>query len=178
MILPSKQTDALLIDKEAIMSISPYQYQLLTQSFATLKPNFHCFCVSLHSQLKRYDLQLVVPNSPKYLLNIEHRIHTFLHEAIALLPQQSALVDLVQQYKSDFHTLRLSEYDIAVICHTMLETLQLHLGRQFTLALRNAWRKALHMFANIIKSVAFNTTNVVNLQHFRQQKQHQISTLR
>ena len=160
------------------MSISPYQYQLLTQSFATLKPNFHCFCVSLYTQLKRYELEFAMPSSPKHLLTVEHSIQTFLSEGIALLPQQSALVDLITQHKLHFAELKLSEQDIAVLCHTMLETLQLHLGRQFTLALRNAWRKALHMFANIIKSVVFQTSNVVNLQNFRQQKQQQLSTLR
>ncbi|KAF7774491.1 hypothetical protein PCIT_a0947 [Pseudoalteromonas citrea] len=160
------------------MSISPYQYQLLTQSFTTLKPNFHCFCVSLHTQLKNYNLELALPSSSKYLLNIEHNIQLFLSEGIALLPQQSALVDLIKRHKPHFDALKLSEQDIAVLCHTMLETLQLHLGRQFTLALRNAWRKALHMFANIIKSVVFQTSNVVNLQSFRQQKQQQFSTIR
>jgi hypothetical protein len=160
------------------MSISPYQYQLLTQSFATLKPNFHCFYVSLHAQLKRYELELAMPSTSKYVFNIEHCIQTFLNDGIALLPQQSALVNFITQNKPHFTALNLSEQDIALLCQSVLETLQLHLGRQFTLALRNAWRKALHMFANIIKSVVFQTSNVVNLQSYRQQKQHHLSTIR
>lgn len=164
--------------QEAIMSISPYQYQLLTQSFSSLQPNFHSFFVSLQSRLKCYNLQLATPDSPQHIRTIEHGVHTFLKEATALLPQQDALVDFIIQSKKHLHHLGLCEPDISVLAQSILETIQVHLGRQFTLALRNAWRKALHMFANIIRSVVFQANNVVNLQHFRQQKHQQTSTLR
>ncbi|NOU52462.1 globin [Pseudoalteromonas sp. JBTF-M23] len=159
------------------MSISPYQYQLLTQSFATLQPNFHCFCVSLRTQLNRYEMQLQLPQSNEQLITIEHRLSKFIQEALYLLPQQEQLAQFIYTNAHRLAQLKPSERDISVLCNTMITTLQLHLGAQFTLALRNAWRKALHIFANIIKSVLFKSSNVVCLGQFRAHKQKLTSTI-
>ncbi|WP_105167039.1 globin [Pseudoalteromonas sp. T1lg23B] len=158
------------------MSISPYQYQLLTQSFATIQPNFHCFCVSLRTQLNRYEVQLVLPNNNEQLISIEQRASKFIQEALYLLPQQEQLASFIQLHAPRFMLLNPSERDITVLCNVMISTLQLHLGAQFTLALRNAWRKALHIFANIIKNALFGSSNVVCLHEFKLQKQQQAST--
>ncbi|CAH9059741.1 hypothetical protein PSECIP111951_03051 [Pseudoalteromonas holothuriae] len=160
------------------MSISPYQYQLLTQSFSTLQPNFHCFCISLKTQLNRYEMQLLLPQNNEQLLCVEHRVSQFIQEALYLLPQQEQLTGFVRLHACQLSSLNPNERDISVLCNAMISTLQLHLGAQFTLALRNAWRKALHIFANIIKSVLFGSNNVVSLAHFKTHKQQRTSTLR
>ncbi|BBN80864.1 hypothetical protein PA25_08490 [Pseudoalteromonas sp. A25] len=160
------------------MSISPYQYQLLTQSFSMLQPNFHCFCVSLRSQFNRYEMQLQLPNNNEQLITIEHRVSKFIQEALYLLPQQEQLAQFIGIHARNLTLLKPSESDISIICNAMIATLQLHLGAQFTLAMRNAWRKALHIFANIIKNVLFHSSNVVCLEQFRANKQQLTLTIR
>jgi hypothetical protein len=152
------------------MSISPYQYQLLTQSLSIIQPNFHCFCVSLQTQVNRYDTQLLLPNNNEQLLSVEQSFSRFIQEAVYLLPQQEQLAHFIKKCAPNLAMLNPSERDISVLCNAMICTLQLHLGAQFTLALRNAWRKALHIFANIIKEELFNISNVVSLQQIREQR--------
>ncbi|ALU44727.1 hypothetical protein [Pseudoalteromonas rubra] len=151
------------------MSISPYQYQLLNQSFTTLKPNFHCFCVSLYNKLKQRQVTMALPESERHVLSLEYRLHDFMQQCLVHLPRQQELTRFLHQQSILIAALAPSVNDITTFCNSLLEILKLHLGAQFTLAVRNAWKRALHVFANIIKSELFGISNVVELAHYRNQ---------
>ncbi|MBB1418280.1 hypothetical protein H5187_13410 [Pseudoalteromonas sp. SG44-1] len=45
------------------MSISAHHQKMLLRSIAIIKPNFHCFTVTFHMQLKRHALTMQWPSS-------------------------------------------------------------------------------------------------------------------
>ncbi|MCG7536420.1 globin [Pseudoalteromonas sp. OOF1S-7] len=158
------------------MSISPYQYQLLNQSFTTLKPNFHCFCVSLYNKLKQHRVTMALPESEQHMLSLEYRLHDFMQQCLTHLPRQQELTCFFRHQSILIATLAPSASDINTMCNCLLEVLKLHLGTQFTLAVRNAWKRALHVFANIIKSELFGISNVVELARYRDQTKARLRT--
>ncbi|MCF2857841.1 globin [Pseudoalteromonas sp. SMS1] len=153
------------------MSISPYQYQLLSQSFATIKPNFHCFCVSFNHRLKMHPMSMRVPEAEHQILAIEYQLRAFIQQSLLRIANQKELCQYIVDNIASVKTLRPSVCDIKILCNCFLDTLKVHLGKQFTLAVRNAWKRALHIVANVLKSELFGMTNVVYLDQFRQKHQ-------
>ncbi|MCO7190306.1 MULTISPECIES: globin [unclassified Pseudoalteromonas] len=158
------------------MSISPYQYQLLNQSFTTLKPNFHCFCVSFYNKLKQCRVSMTLPESDQHVLSLEYRLQDFMQQCLIHLPRQHELTQFLRQQSILIAALCPSVKDISTFCNSLLEVLKLHLGSQFTLAVRNAWKRALHVFANIIKAELFGISNVVQLDRYRNQAAARLRT--
>ncbi|KZN50639.1 globin [Pseudoalteromonas luteoviolacea] len=153
------------------MSISPYQYQLLSQSFATIKPNFHCFCVSFNHRLKMHPMSMVIPNAESQILTIEYQLRAFIQQSLIRMANQKELCRYITENIATIKSLRPSACDIRILCNCFLDTLKVHLGKQFTLAVRNAWKRALHIVANVLKAELFGMSNIVYLDQIRQQKQ-------
>lgn len=150
------------------MSISPYQYRMLTQSLAVVRPNFNCFCVSFTNQLARYELSNNATIKSPTLL--ENEFFRFIHQCVGLTLEHHNLVDYLKTLTPVLRSYGLTERDISVMCNCFLSTLQLHLGRQYTLAMRNAWRRLLHIVANILNHELHGRTNVVSLMEHRTKK--------
>ncbi|KZN63678.1 globin [Pseudoalteromonas luteoviolacea] len=153
------------------MSISPYQYQLLSQTFATIKPNFHCFCVSFNHRLNMHPMSMHIPSAEHQILAIEYQLRAFIQQSLLRIANQQELCRYIVENIASIKALRPSVCDIKILCNCFLDTLKVHLGKQFTLAVRNAWKRALHIIANVLKSELFGMTNVVYLEQFRLKRQ-------
>ncbi|MFC0118549.1 globin [Pseudoalteromonas xiamenensis] len=152
------------------MSISPYQYRMLTQSLAVVRPNFHCFCVSFRKQISNYQLNTSFTFSDEGILNDENEFFRFVHQCVGLILEHNNLVDYLSQTAKKLREYNLTERDICVLCNCFLATIQLHLGKQYTLAMRNAWRRLLHVVSNILNHEMHGRTNVVSLHEHRLKK--------
>lgn len=150
------------------MSISPYQYRMLTQSLAVVRPNFNCFCISLSNQLDRYEVSCF--SLVKSVTQLENEFFRFIHQCVGLTLEHSNLVAYLKTIAPTLRNFNVSERDISIMCNCFLATLQLHLGRQYTLAMRNAWRRLLHVIANILNHELNGRTNVVSLMEHRIKK--------
>ncbi|MBQ4813087.1 hypothetical protein A7985_15120 [Pseudoalteromonas luteoviolacea] len=153
------------------MSISPYQYQLLSQTFTTIKPNFHCFCVSFNHRLSMHPMSMHIPSAEHQILAIEYQLRAFIQQSLLRIANQKELCSYIVENIASIKALRPSACDIKILCNCFLDTLKVHLGKQFTLAVRNAWKRALHIIANVLKSELFGMTNVVYLEQFRLKRQ-------
>ena len=154
------------------MSITPYQYQLLTQTLASIRPNFHGFCTSWQTQLLRHDLNMEVPSNTKQLIIWEHQIFDFIQNCVMRLPQQSNLLYYLQKQKQVMVFLGTAEQDISVLLTTFIASLKRQLGRHFTHAAHNALQKALLIIKNMLLEQLFGKKNVVALKDFKQAQVH------
>ncbi|CCQ12533.1 hypothetical protein PALB_34720 [Pseudoalteromonas luteoviolacea B = ATCC 29581] len=152
------------------MSISPYQYRILTQSLAVVRPNFHCFCVSLRTQVSHFQLNNALITKTEYAYQQEDGLFRFIHQCVGLTLDHPALVHFISAQAKLLKSIEISERDICVICNCFLSTMQLHLGKQYTLAMRNAWRRLLHIIANILNHELHGRNNVVSLVEHKSKK--------
>ncbi|QUI70229.1 MULTISPECIES: hypothetical protein [Pseudoalteromonas] len=153
------------------MSITPYQYQLLTQTLASIRPNFHGFCTSWYNQIQHYDLRMQIPTNVGQLIIWEHQIFDFVQNCVMRIPQQSNLLHYLQKQRGTLLFMGTSEKDISVLLFTFTATLKNHLGRHFTTAAKNAWNKALLLIENMLRFELFKKTNIVGLQEFKRAQQ-------
>ncbi|MFC3033748.1 globin [Pseudoalteromonas fenneropenaei] len=152
------------------MSISPYQYRMLTQSVAIIRPNFHCFCISWLNHVNRYQMNSEVFSHEQVILNNEHQLFNFLQQCVNLTVDSQKLIQFLRPLGEQLKTFHMTERDISVLCNSLLVTLQLHLSRQFTLAMRNAWRRLLHLVANVLNHEMFGRHNIVSLSEYKARK--------
>ncbi|ATD05557.1 hypothetical protein SIO17_00960 [Pseudoalteromonas piscicida] len=100
------------------MSITPYQYQLLTQTLASIRPNFHGFCTSWYNQIQHYDLRMQIPTNVGQLIIWEHQIFDFVQNCVMRIPQQSNLLHYLQKQRGTLLFMGTSEKDISVLLFT------------------------------------------------------------
>jgi len=116
-------------------------------------------------------MSMRVPEAEHQILAIEYQLRAFIQQSLLRIANQKELCQYIVDNIASVKTLRPSVCDIKILCNCFLDTLKVHLGKQFTLAVRNAWKRALHIVANVLKSELFGMTNVVYLDQFRQKHQ-------
>ncbi|WP_440055429.1 hypothetical protein ACSLBF_04605 [Pseudoalteromonas sp. T1lg65] len=152
------------------MSITPYQYQLLTQSLASVRPNFHGFCTSWYHQVQKYNLNMQIPDNVNQLILWEHQVFEFIQGCVMRLPQQANLLYFLRQRRAHLLYIGTSPRDLDILLSTFFQALKVQQGRTFTAATKNAWNRALLLIKNMLNHELFSVTNVTTLHEFKQQQ--------
>ena len=152
------------------MSINRYQQKLLLDNIAVIKPNFHCFTVTFHVQLKHPALTMRCPDSNAIREN-SYLLYCALERTLSHLENLPMVIPFIQHHANNMASLGVNSSDIDLLCDAFYNTLEIHLGKRFTSASQAAWTKALQLFKNIVKSYLFNFSNVVSIDARAQKQQ-------
>ncbi|WP_339689888.1 globin [uncultured Pseudoalteromonas sp.] len=151
------------------MSISAHHQKMLLRSIAIIKPNFHCFTVTFHMQLKRHALTMQWPSSDE-ISEKSYLLYCSLERTITHLDRLLSVLPFIHYHANNLSKSGLTCQDVDLLCDAFIAALKIHLGREFTLNLEQAWRYALRMFNSIVKSYLFNTSNIVAINKSVQQQ--------
>ncbi|NMM41222.1 globin [Pseudoalteromonas arctica] len=151
------------------MSISAHHQKMLLQSIAIIKPNFHCFTVTFHVLLKRHALTIQWP-SREVITEKSYCLYCSLERTITHLDSLLSVLPFIHYHANNLSKSGLTCQDVDLVCHAFIAALKIHLGREFTPSLEQAWRYALRMFNSIVKSYLFNTSNIVAINKAAQQQ--------
>lgn len=140
--------------------MNTYHHTLLKRSITILKPNFHCFTITFHNQLTRHTLSLRYPDG-KQLNERSYLLYCALERTVTHLTNPTSVVPFIQHHANILAKLGLCEQDLPTLCEAFLVTLKIHLGRDFSQAMQQAWHYALRFFKSVVNSYLFTKTNVI-----------------
>ncbi|MDQ9091352.1 globin [Pseudoalteromonas haloplanktis] len=151
------------------MGVSAQHQKVLLQSIAIIKPNFHCFTVTFHVQLKRQALTMQWPSSEE-ISEKSYLLYCSLERTITHLDSLLAVLPFIQHHANILGKTGLTSQDVDLLGDAFIAALKIHLGREFTAKLESAWHYAIRVFKSIVKSYLFNTHNIVAINKSVQQQ--------
>ncbi|WP_064667630.1 globin [Pseudoalteromonas prydzensis] len=151
------------------MGVSAHHQKILLQSIAIIKPNFHCFTITFHVQLKRHALTMQWPSSQE-ISEKSYILYCSLERTITHLDCLLSVLPFIQHHANILSKSGLTSEDVDLLGDAFIAALKIHLGNEFTPQIENAWRYAVRMFKSIVKSYLFNTNNIVAINKSVQQQ--------
>ncbi|CAM4359567.1 globin [Pseudoalteromonas ostreae] len=151
------------------MSISAHHQKILLRSIAIIKPNFHCFTVTFHVQLKRHALTMQCPSNEE-ISEKSYLLYCSLERTISHLDRLMSVLPFIHYHANNLSKSGLTCQDVDLLCDAFIAALKIHLGREFTPNLEYAWFYAVRMFNSIVKNYLFNSNNIVAINKAAQQQ--------
>lgn len=145
------------------MSLSPYQFQLLTTSSKDICNDFEHFFTYFNLLIKKklpsfvYSSNLY--NHKKYIcLLTEH------------LTSQQSIWLYIDNHRDYLSRLFQDKHQVNMFREVFLMALSTTLKSKFTLAVRKAWQSILFVFTNMVKTQIHGFSNVVSMQYYRNKR--------
>lgn len=152
------------------MGINAHDKQLLLQSIAIIKPNFHCFIVSFHSQLKRHSLAMQCPTSDA-MSEKSYILYCMLERVITHLDDLRLVMPFIHHNANSLDKRGITNRDLNTLCEVFVDTLRVHLRKEFNPELEHTWQNTINVFKSITANHLFSTTNIVPLNKKIKKKQ-------
>ena len=150
----------LLIYEALTMSLSPYQFQLLTSSSRDICNNFEHF-YTYFNLLINEKLTTFTPCS----VHFNHRRHILsLNEH---LTSQQSIWLFIEHNSPYLNELFPDKHQVFIFRDVFLMALSTTLKSKFTLAVRKAWQNILHVFTNMVLARVHGYSNVISMQQYR-----------
>ncbi|ALO41545.1 hypothetical protein [Pseudoalteromonas phenolica] len=142
------------------MSLSPYQFQLLTTSSKDVCDNFEHFFTYFNLLIKK-KLPTFIPLSGVF----DHK-KNICALAAHLTSQQSVWL-FIDKHREYLSRLFQDKHQVNIFSDVFLMALSATLKSKLTLAVRKAWQTILFVFTNMVQTQIHGYSNVVSMQHYR-----------
>ena len=143
-----------------IMSLSPYQFQLLTHSSQNICREFEHFYT--HFDVLIRDKR---DTFPTYSQQFNHREYVF--KLIEYLTSQQSVWLFVEKNQAYLRKLLSKPQQVKTFQEEILIALATTLKSQFTTALRKAWQNILKVFTNMVLTKIHGHSNVISMKQYK-----------
>ncbi len=145
------------------MSLSPYQFQLLTSSSKDICDDFEHF-FTYFNLLVRKKLPTFISCS-----NLsEHKL--YICSLTEHLTSQQSIWLYIDKHKDYLSRHFQNKHQVNMFREAFLVALSTTLKSKFTLAVRKAWQAILFVFTNMVQTLIHGYSNVVCMQQYRNKR--------
>lgn len=157
------QMDVPNIYEALTMSLSPYQFQLLTSSSKDICDNFEHFFTYFNLLIKKK-----LPSFISCSNLFDHK--QYICSLTEHLTSQQSIWLYIEKNRAYLNRLFQDKHQVNVFREVFLMALSTTLKSNFTLAVRKAWQSILFVFTNMVQTQIHGYSNVISMLQYRNKR--------